>query len=145
MVPAFEKLSLAGNTDTEQVISGVSVMQEKFRSFWETAIYNVWYPRRFSGNESACNVVDLGLIPGSGRSPGEGNGKPLQYSCLGNPMDRGAWWATVHGVAKSQTRRSTRSIHISTTSRPEAWRTHPPEGLIRLETFFPAFKNGFAL
>ena len=91
MVPAFEKLSLAGNTDTEQVISGVSVMQEKFRSFWETAIYNVWYPRRFSGNESACNVVDLGLIPGSGRSPGEGNGKPLQYSCLGNPMDRGAW------------------------------------------------------
>ena len=43
---------------------------------------------------------DLGSIPGSGRSPGEGNGNPLQYSCLGNPMDRGAWWATVHGVAK---------------------------------------------
>ena len=49
---------------------------------------------------------DLGLIPGSGRSPGEGNGNPLQYSCLENPMDRGAWWATVHGVAKSQTRLS---------------------------------------
>ena len=45
---------------------------------------------------------DLGSIPGSGRSPGEGNGKPLQYFCLENPMDRGAWWATVHGVAKSQ-------------------------------------------
>ena len=44
---------------------------------------------------------DLGLIPGSGRSPGEGNGNPLQYSCLGNPMDRGALEATVHGVAKS--------------------------------------------
>ena len=50
---------------------------------------------------SACNVGDLGLIPGLGRSPGEGNGNPLQYSCLENPMDGGAWWATVHGVAKS--------------------------------------------
>ena len=46
---------------------------------------------------------DSGLIPGSGRSPGEGNGNPLQYSCLGNSRDRGAWQATVHGVAKSQT------------------------------------------
>ena len=52
---------------------------------------------------SACNIGDLGSIPGSGRSPGEGNGSPLQYSCLENPMDRGAWQATVHGVAKSQT------------------------------------------
>ena len=43
------------------------------------------------------------LIPGSGRSPGEGNGNLLQYSCLGNPMDGGTWWATVHGIAKSQT------------------------------------------
>ena len=55
---------------------------------------------------SACNAGDLGLIPGSGRSPGEGNGNPLQYSCLENPMDKGAWWATVHGVAKSWTRLS---------------------------------------
>ena len=55
---------------------------------------------------SACNVGDLGSIPGSGRSPGEGNGNPLQYSCLENPMDGGAWWTTVHGVAKSQTRLS---------------------------------------
>ena len=53
--------------------------------------------------ESACNAGDLGSIPGSGRSPGEGIGYPLQYSCLENPMDRGAWWATVHGVAKSDT------------------------------------------
>ena len=51
---------------------------------------------------SACNEGDLGSIPGLGRSPGEGNGYPLQYSCLENPMDRGAWWATVHGVAKSR-------------------------------------------
>ena len=48
----------------------------------------------------SANVGDTGLIPRSGRSPGEGSGSPLQYSCLGNPMDRGAWWATVHGVAK---------------------------------------------
>ena len=55
---------------------------------------------------SASNAGDLGSIPGSGRSPGEGNGSPLQDSCLENPMDRGAWWATVHGVAKSWTRLS---------------------------------------
>ena len=53
---------------------------------------------------SACNAGDLGSIPGSRRSPGEGNGNPLQYSCLENPMDGGAQWATVHRVAKSQTR-----------------------------------------
>ena len=51
---------------------------------------------------SASNVGDLGLIPGSGRSPGEGNGNPLQCSCLENPMDGGAWWATAHRVTKSQ-------------------------------------------
>ena len=56
------------------------------------------------GKEPACNVGDardMGSIPGSGRSPGAGHGNPLQYSCLENPMDRGAWWATVHGVAES--------------------------------------------
>ena len=61
----------------------------------------------------ACNAGDLGLIPGSGRSPGEGNGNPLQYSCLENPMDGGDWWATVYGVAESRTRLSdfTHSLH----------------------------------
>ena len=53
--------------------------------------------------ESACNAEDPGLMPGSGRSPGEGNGNPLWYSCLENSMDRGACWATVHGIAKSWT------------------------------------------
>ena len=53
--------------------------------------------------ESAYNAGDLSLIPGSGRSPGEGNGNSLQYSCLENPMDRGDWQATIHGVAKSRT------------------------------------------
>ena len=55
---------------------------------------------------SACNEGGLGSIPGSGRSPGEGNDNPLQYSGLENPMDGGAWWATVHGVAKSRTQLS---------------------------------------
>ena len=59
------------------------------------------FPGSSDSKEPACNVEDPGLIPGSGRPPGEGNGNPLQYSCLENPMDRGAWWATVHGVAKS--------------------------------------------
>ena len=52
---------------------------------------------------NAGDVKDAGLIPGLGRSPGKGNGNPLLYSCLENPMDRGAWWAAVHGVAKSGT------------------------------------------
>ena len=56
------------------------------------------------GKESACNAGDPGSISGLGRSPGEGNSSPLQYSCLENPTDRGAWWATVHVVSKSQTR-----------------------------------------
>ena len=55
---------------------------------------------------NAGDTEDAGLIPGSGRSPGVGNGNPLQYSCLKNSMDRGAWWATVQGVAKSRTRLS---------------------------------------
>ena len=55
------------------------------------------------GKESACNVGGPGLIPGSGRSPGEGNGNPLQYSCLENSMDKGAWQATAHEVPESQT------------------------------------------
>ena len=61
-------------------------------------------PRWFSGEESTCNAGDLGSIPWLRRSPGGGNGNPLQYSCLKNPVDRGAWWATVHAVTKSQTR-----------------------------------------
>ena len=64
------------------------------------------FPSGSHGKESACNARDTGLIPGSGRSPGEGKGYPLQYSCLENPMDGGAWQASVHGVAKSQTRLS---------------------------------------
>ena len=65
--------------------------------------YILWSPKI---SASAYNVGDLGLIPGSGRCPGEGNGNPLQYSCLESPMDGGASWATVHMVAKSRTQLS---------------------------------------
>ena len=60
------------------------------------------FPGGSEDKASACNAVDPGSIPGLGRSSGEGNGNPLQYSCLEYPMDRGAWWATVHSVAKSR-------------------------------------------
>ena len=56
-----------------------------------------------SDEESTCNAGNLGSIPGLGRSPGGGNGNPFQYSCLENPMDRGAWWATVHVLTQSWT------------------------------------------
>ena len=69
------------------------------------------FPGGSDGKESACNVVNLGSIPGLGRSLGEGNGYPLQYSCLENSMDIGAWQATVHGVTKSQTRLSDFHFH----------------------------------
>ena len=83
-------------------------------------MFTVWLRFTFSGRlilplgfpggsevkASACNAGGLGSIPGSGRSPGEANGNPLQHSCLENPMDGRAWWATVHGVTKSRTRMS---------------------------------------
>ena len=64
------------------------------------------FPWWFSGKESTCNAGGPGLIPGLGRSPGGGNCNSLQYSCLENLTDRGVWWATVHGVAKSWTQLS---------------------------------------
>ena len=90
---------------------------------------------------SACYAEDLASIPGSGRSPGEGNGNPLQYSCLENPIERGDWWTTVQGVVKSQTRLSgfTFTFHshalekeMATHSSVLAWRipgTGEPGGL----------------
>ena len=64
---------------------------------------NMGFPGGSDSKESAYNAGDLGSIPGWGRWPGEGNGNPLQYSCLENSTDRGAWWATVHGVAELDT------------------------------------------
>ena len=70
------------------------------------------FPGGSDGKASVYNAGDPGSIPGMGRSPGEGNGTPLQYSCLENPMDGGAWEAAVHGVAKSWTRLSDFTSHI---------------------------------
>ena len=70
-------------------------------------------PRWLSGKESSCNAGDSGSIPGSGPSLGEGTRYPLQYFCLENPMDRGAWQATVHGVTESQTQMSNKCVSIS--------------------------------
>ena len=71
------------------------LIKKKFSYF-----YFIGLPRWFSGKESACNVGHAGSIPGWGRSPGEGNGNPLQYSCLENPMDRRTFLATIHGVTR---------------------------------------------
>ena len=108
-------------------LSHTSVLQETTFNFstlgtsW-MSLYNVipiWllylstfsFPGGSDSKESACNAGDLGLIPGLGRSLGEGNSYPLQYSCLENSMDRGAWQATVHGVAKNWTWLS--DLHLS--------------------------------
>ena len=78
-------------------------------SLWHILTEDSCFPGGSDSKASACNAGDLGLIPGFGRSPGEGNGNPLQYSCLENPMDRGAYripcteGSTVHGIAKSWT------------------------------------------
>ena len=78
-------------------------MQVKFHfsKIWES------FPGSSIGKESACNAGDPSSIPGSGTSLGEGNGNPLQYSCLENPTDRGAWWTTAHGIARNWTLLST--------------------------------------
>ena len=69
------------------------------------------FPGGLDGKESACNAGNLGLIPGLGRSLGEGNAYPLQYSCLGNSMDRGTCWAMVHGAAKRNTTEQLTNTH----------------------------------
>ena len=80
------------------------------------------FPSGSNNKESACNAIDKGSIPGLGRSPGEGNGSPLQYSCLENPMDRGAWWATVHEVAKRL--KQTRMHKLVQPLQRELWQRH---------------------
>ena len=84
----------------------------------------IGFPGGSDGKESACIAGDPGLIPGSGRSPGEGNGNPLEYSCLENPMDRGGWRAIVHGVSQSQNLENSSAPSSST---PVSWpRPLPP-------------------
>ena len=97
----------------DQLVKNLPAMQETLVLFWvrkfpwrrdklPSPVF-LGFPGGSDSKESACDVGDLGLIPGLGRSPGGGHGNPLQYSCLENPMDREAWWATVRGVTKNQT------------------------------------------
>ena len=81
--------------------------------YWASHILCTGFPGGSYGKESACNARDPGSIPGSGRSPGEGNGNPLQYSCLENPMDGGFWGATIHWVAKSGTQLNNQHFHFN--------------------------------
>ena len=74
-----------------------------YSQYFHNKIFTLVNPWWLSNKESTCNAGDMGPISGSGRFPGEGNGNPLQYSCLGNLLDGGAWWAAVHGDHKSQT------------------------------------------
>ena len=91
----------------------------------------------FPAKASAYNAGDLALIPGSGRSPGEGSGYPLQHSCLENSMDRRAWRATVHGVAKSRTRLNAQVCRVLRVRRGHL-RTHPGRQRDHLRAHKPA-------
>ena len=98
------------------------------------------FPVGSDGKESSFNVGDLGSIPGSGRSPGEGNGNPLQYSCLENSMDREAWWVPVHGVTKSLTWLSNWHFHFWVKLYFMKWNQ-----LIYIIIFYSFFKKLFKL
>ena len=108
------------STEFMSMIKLLFYISKSFRESCYTAMDNqkminssfLWldFPGGSEVKASACNAGDLGLVPGSGRSPEEGNSNPLQYSCLENPMDGGAWWATVHRVAESD---KTELTHVS--------------------------------
>ena len=93
------------------------------------------------GKEAACNAGNLGLVPGLGRPPGEGNGNPLQYPCLEDSMDRGTWWATVPGVENSWTRLSSFTCKlarpVSETSQPSPFSCLGSHCSLHLDTFLP--------
>ena len=101
-------------------ISSVSIWTRQMKLYLQRPIHKIsrylCFPGVSDSKESACNVGDLGLIAGLGRSPGEGKGHPLQCSCLENPMVRGAWRATVHGVAKWDTTEQL-SLHLFITAK----------------------------
>ena len=93
-----------------------TLQEEKGFIFW---LGHLWW---LSGKASTCNTGSTGSIPGLGQSSGGGHGNPLQYSCLENPMDRGAWWATIHGVTKSQTRlKQLGTRHTTANTRQDSW------------------------
>ena len=112
----------------QSALSHVKQNSSSGHDIWD-ATEDLSLPWWLSSKESTCDAGDSGSIPGSGRSPGAGHGNPLQYSCLENSMDRGAWRATVDGVAKSWTRLSNET---TTTESPSRWRwvspsSHPEE------------------
>ena len=96
----FTSPSLSKSPDLSPKLGGAEHSKDRAKcSFTPEGVIPL-FPYSSEGKESACNARDPSLIPGLGRSSGEGNGNPLQYSCMENPMDRGAWQATVHGIAR---------------------------------------------
>ena len=89
---------IACESDLNNVFTQIYI--DPFLLFFLGSLPSMGFPGGSDGKESVCNAGDLGSVPGLGRSPGVGNGKTLQYSCLENPMNKGTWQATVHGVAK---------------------------------------------
>ena len=97
--------------ESQMLLSKVCFHLRILKCLWDwVTIFYSWsressrdFPGGSDSEECVCSVGALGSIPGSGSSPGEGNGYPLYYSCLENSMDRGAWWATIHGFTKSRT------------------------------------------
>ena len=96
-----------------KTLEGSSTRTQNSQKLKRREIFQTYITRHYQGfpggsvdKETACKAGDQGAIPGSGISPGEGNGNSLQHFCLGNPMDRGDWWATVYGVAKIRTQLS---------------------------------------
>ena len=117
--------------DVVHIYSGILLNHKKneimpFAAIWMQLKVITVFIGDSNGKEPACNARDPGLIPRSGRSPGEGNGKPPQYSCLENPMDVGAWWATVYTVALSDlaTNTHTKMIILSEVSPKEKDKYH---------------------
>ena len=106
------KAKITNETQINTFLQSTINKMKRQATVWEKIFANHisdWLPGSSVVKNLPANVGDTGdvsSIPGSGRSPGGGNGKPLQYSCLGNPMVRGVWWAAVHGVAESQTQLS---------------------------------------
>ena len=97
------------------------------------------FPGGSDSKESDCNAGDTGSIYGLGRFPGGGHGNPFQYSCLENPKDRGAWWARVHGVAKSLTTESTSHVHEE---RQSPWGPNPRVPTTLAPPFWLGFLEG---
>ena len=128
-------------------ITGITLNPPAPWTYWVSTDICIRLPGGADSKESACNVGDLGSVPGLGRSLGEGNGTPLQYSCLENPVDGGAWWAIVHGVSRSQIRLS--DFTLMNQQQNYLLEILTPELLIscslyyQVKPFLPNFKGNF--